>query len=132
MSIAPRRYLLGGMLAVVLALMALTAFSLNRSESSASSGDWLEYPWSPAEQAQRELAIEQRDPSLLPACADDYFRWREETKPPREAMGGAPFTMDFWEAPECNGKPDGVILGPDRHSERRQLWERDSTPRPPR
>ena len=127
MSRTKRRYLLGAMLAVAMALVALAAFSLHLGGSTASSGDRLEYAWSPAEQAQFELAIERRDTSLLPECTDDYYQWREETKPLREAAGDAPFTMDFWEAPGCKGKPDRVVPGPNRRSEGLQFQERPNS-----
>ena len=103
------RYSLGGV--CVLALAGLAIVSLYPTDS-ASSYKRLEYQWSPAEQAQRDLAIERRDTSLLPKCTDDYFRWREETRPAREAAGDAPFSMDFWSAPGCRGEPDRVIRGP--------------------
>ena len=85
------------------------------SESSDQASDTaLEYPWSAPEQAQRDLAIQLRDSSLLPECTEDYFRWRTETKVARETTSAAPPSTDFWSAPGCKGVPDRLVEGPPR------------------
>ena len=73
----------------------------------------LDYPWSEEEQAQRDLAIEKRDASLLPKCTEDYFVWREATRERREAARGTePPPGDIWAAPGCSGTPDRLVIGP--------------------
>ena len=72
-----------------------------------------EYQWSAFEQAQRDQAIAAQDSSLLPACTEDYFAWREETKAARESAGRSePVKTDFWSAPGCRGIPDRLVEGP--------------------
>ena len=74
-----------------------------------------EYQWSASEQAQRDQAIAAHDSSLLPACTEDYFAWREETKAARESAGRSePVETDFWSAPGCRGTPDQLVQGPSR------------------
>ena len=74
-----------------------------------------EYQWSAFEQAQRDQAIAAQDSSLLPACTEDYFAWREETKADRESAGRSePVETDFWSAPGCRGTPDQLVQGPSR------------------
>ena len=72
-----------------------------------------EYQWSASEQAQRDQAIAAKDSSLLPACTEEYFAWREETKAARESAGRSePVKTDFWSAPGCRGIPDRLVEGP--------------------
>ena len=72
-----------------------------------------EYQWSASEQAQRDQAIAAKDSSLLPACTEEYFAWREETKAAREsARRSEPVNIDFWSAPGCRGTPDRLVQGP--------------------
>ena len=74
-----------------------------------------EYQWSASEQAQRDQAIAAKDSSLLPACTEEYFSWREETKAARESAGRSePVETDFWSAPGCRGTPDQLVQGPSR------------------
>ncbi len=74
-----------------------------------------EYQWSASEQAQRDQAIAAQDSSLLPACTEEYFAWREETKAARESAGRSkPVETDFWSAPGCRGMPDRLVQGPAR------------------
>ena len=74
-----------------------------------------EYQWSASEQAQRDQAIAAKDSSLLPACTEEYFAWREETKADRESAGRSePVETDFWSAPGCRGTPDQLVQGPSR------------------
>ncbi len=74
-----------------------------------------EYQWSASEQAQRGQAIATKDSSLLPACTEEYFAWREETKAARESAGRSePVKTDFWSAPGCRGTPDRLVQGPAR------------------
>ena len=74
-----------------------------------------EYQWSASEQAQRDQAIATKDSSLLPACTEEYFAWREETKAARESAGRSePVKTDFWSAPGCRGTPDRLVQGPAR------------------
>ena len=74
-----------------------------------------EYQWSASEQAQRDQAIAAKDSSLLPACTEEYFAWREETKAARESAGRSkPVETDFWSAPGCRGTPDRLVQGPVR------------------
>ena len=71
------------------------------------------YQWSAAEQVKRDQAIAQKDSSLLPACTEEYFEWREETKAARESAGiSEPAETDFWSAPGCRGIPDRLVEGP--------------------
>ena len=71
------------------------------------------YQWSAAEQVKRDQAIAQKDSSLLPACTEEYFAWREETKAARESAGRSePVKTDFWSAPGCRGIPDRLVEGP--------------------
>ena len=72
-----------------------------------------EYQWSASEQAQSDQAIAAQDSSLLPACTEDYFAWREETKAARESAGRSePVKTNFWSAPGCRGIPDRLVEGP--------------------
>ena len=74
-----------------------------------------EYQWSASEQVQRDQAIAAKDSSLLPACTEEYFAWREETKAARESAGRSePVETDFWSAPGCRGTPDRLVQGPAR------------------
>ena len=74
-----------------------------------------EYQWSASEKAQRDQAIAARDSSLLPACTEEYFAWREETKAARESADRSePVGTDFWSAPGCRGTPDRLVQGPAR------------------
>ena len=74
-----------------------------------------EYQWRASEQAQRDQAIAAQDSSLLPACTEDYFAWREKTKAARESAGRSePVETDFWSAPGCRGTPDQLVQGPSR------------------
>ena len=77
------------------------------------------YQWSAAEQVKRDQAIAQKDSSLLPACTEEYFAWREETKAARESAGiSEPAETDFWSAPGCRGIPDRLVEGPASESGR--------------
>ena len=73
----------------------------------------LDYPWSASEQAQRDIAIERRDASLLPECTGHYFTWRDATREIREAARGTePLPGGFWANPGCKGTPDRLVVGP--------------------
>ena len=117
--------------AVVLGLFALSIIGCaDKTESPSSTLDTTgsaaapqsrsaqaqeEYKWSASEQAQRDQAIAAKDSSLLPACTEDYFAWREETKAARESAGRSePVKTGFWSAPGCRGTPDQLVQGPSR------------------
>jgi hypothetical protein len=70
-----------------------------------------EFPWPPEQQRQRELAIEKRDPSLLPECTEEYFAWREQART-QGLLQDRPPGMDFWSSPGCRGNPDQEVRGP--------------------
>ncbi len=102
-------------IAAAVTILAISGGLIAFGGVAADDDHRLTYQYSPAEQAQRKLAIERRDASLLPVCTDDYFAWRAETKEEREALYGTrPPSLDFWERPGCRGIPDQEVQGPNR------------------
>ena len=103
----------GVLLLSIVAATALLVVLLSIRNIGADSGLLLDYPWSAEEQAKRQLAIAQRDSSLLPQCTDEYVEWRSATEEARRAADGLmPPSPDFWSAPGCRARVDFEVLGP--------------------
>ena len=94
-------------------LMVIITGLLGFNSLRADSEPVLAYKWSGKQKEQMELAIRERDSSLLPRCTNDYYEWRERTKEARKKLqGDEPPSLDFWSAPGCWDYPLESFEGP--------------------
>ena len=69
-------------------MVAVAAILVWLRHTDADTEVTMMYEWTGEEKAQMELAIRERDITLVPKCTEEYYEWRSRTKETREELYG--------------------------------------------